>query len=183
MKSNAALVNAYLGHMTTVLRRSPASVHRYRGKYGELLAWAGKRSLASLSTADLNEFLGRPRPRVEQASPATIAHEVGVLRSLFGHLHGDGVIGSNPSLRLVAPHVSNDDPKPAPEELWLQLWRSELTDDERVAFGLAYFCGLRRHEVCPFGENIDELRADLHRMLLATHQPVLIHSKSTASRS
>lgn len=139
---DAQLVNKLLDQMEGPWGRSPGTCYKYRQGYAALLAWTDQ-SLVALGTHDLELFLGR-RP----AAPSTTAWEVAILRTLFTFLHEHlGVIGSNPAKRLVKPKVDNDNPKPVPDELWKRVWASPLFDDERVALGLAYFCGLRRHEV------------------------------------
>lgn len=145
--TNAALVNRYLEHLQDNLHRSSGTVHRYRNKLQDFLTWVAQRPLSALTVADLNDYCGRVHPRSPVAAPATVAHDVAVLKSLFDFLHTEGVLATNPARRLVSPKIANDDPKPCPQELWLALWGSELPDDERVAFGLAYFCGLRRAEI------------------------------------
>lgn len=141
--TNATLVNKLLDQMEGPWGRSPGTCYKYRQGYSTLLQWCGDRQLVALSTHDLELFLGR-RP----AAPSTTAWELAILRTLFTFLHEHlGVIGSNPAKRLVKPKVDNDNPKPVSEELWRQVWAAPLFDDERVALGLAYFCGLRRHEV------------------------------------
>jgi integrase len=48
---------------------------------------------------------------------------------------------------IPLPKVMNDEPKPMPEEEWLTLWGLKLSTEERVAYGLARFCGLRAGEI------------------------------------
>jgi integrase/recombinase XerD len=149
VRSNEALVNEFLTHIERTLRRAPGTVYKYRQIYSSFLLGVDK-PLGTITTTDIEGWLGRERVGRAQlgvAAPATIKVEITTLRSLFKWLHSSGTIPSNPAASLVLPTVHNDDPKPVPPEVWRKVWFSSLPDDERVALGLGYFCGLRRHEV------------------------------------
>lgn len=147
-RANVSLVNKLLDQMEGPWGRAPGTCYKYRQGYATLLQWCGDRNLVALSTHDLELYLARQRPSGVPAAPSTTAWELATLRTLFTYLHEHlGVIGSNPAKRLVKPKVDNDNPKPVPDELWKLVWAAPLFDDERVALGLGYFCGLRRHEV------------------------------------
>lgn len=150
--NNAALVNRYIAYMKDPLRRRPQTIYTYHGRYRALLAHLGSTPFAQVTTTQLNDFVTRQRLdtriRGPVAADATIAGDVAALRSLFAWLHEiEEVIARNPAKKLVAPKVDNENPKPCPPHIWKTIWFSSLEDDERVALGLAYFCGFRRFEV------------------------------------
>ena len=55
--------------------------------------------------------------------------------------------GASSISSAFAPSAPDRTPKPADDADWLQLWRSDLTDSNRLVFGLGYWCGLRRREI------------------------------------
>lgn len=150
--SNAAFVNEYLDYMLTVLHRSPNTAYGYAQSYKKFLATlpAG-RSLLDVTADDVQAFLSRPRVKVrgDGPSPATIKCELAELRALFAWMVDVKHLRQwNPAKAIPMPTVHNEDPHPVDDETWLAVWTwPELPDDMRVALGLGYFCGLRRHEV------------------------------------
>jgi site-specific recombinase XerD len=149
MSENATLVNDYLEHMRRDLNRRPLTIHRYRLTYVLLLQHLGRKRLVECDHEDLRGWLRRDRPQTTgDPSPATLKREIMELRSLYKWLHQhQGLVASNPTVKLHPPKVHNEDPHPAPEDAWRAVWAADLSDTERVAYGLAFFCGLRRQEV------------------------------------
>lgn len=153
-EQNVRLVETALDHMAR--RKAPSTVATYQRVYVPLLEWlAGDvfavdrrkrpRLLADLKLADLNAFVDRP---TLSRAPATVKLEVMALRALFRLLHEQlERLPRNPSVGLQAPGVDNEEPKPVPDAVWMPLWLADLGDDDRVALGLARYCGLRRMEV------------------------------------
>lgn len=148
MNTNTALVNEYLAYLQTVLHRSPATLHTYHGGLRRLLAAIDK-PFALVTVQDLHAFCARVRTRGGPlAADATVARDVAMLRAFWRWLHEIAeAVPRNVGAKLVAPTVHNEDPHPVPVDVWKRLWFANLPDGERVAYGLAYFCGLRRAEV------------------------------------
>jgi integrase/recombinase XerD len=147
--TNTELVQECLLHLQKDLGRSPLTVNKYGYSYAALLEHLGRKSLLDCDHEDLQEWRRRPRGGRSTCppAPATLKREVMELRTLYKWLHSwKGLVASNPAARLTAPTVHNENPHPAPEGEWKRLWASDLSDSDRVAFGLGYFCGLRRHE-------------------------------------
>lgn len=149
--NNSELVNVWLTHQQRERGRSTTTLYTYRRDGVRLLRYVGGRRLGSVSTDDLRGFVHAPvergSRRGEVPSAATVKRRVAMLRSMFRFLHAEGLVPTDPAVRLVAPTVRNEHPRPCDWEDWRVLWRSGLSDDERVAFGLALFGGLRRSEV------------------------------------
>lgn len=148
--ANGDTIEQYLDWLDRTRRRTATTVDGYRRVLGHLAEWAGDRPLLDLTLAELEEFVGRPRARVAAPSAATQRLETAVIRGLFKWAGTRGMLrGEDPTVTLSeqAPRVLNDSPRPVPDVDWLAVWRSDLSDGERVAFGLGYLCGLRRMEV------------------------------------
>jgi site-specific recombinase XerD len=152
---NRGLVARYLEYCRRERGRSPQTVYKYALSLEALVEHVGSRRLVELGPEDLRGWVHAPMAKRrgakavgDAAAPATVKRKVAELRSFYRWLHEvEGLVQRNPALALAAPTVHNENPRPAPEGLWRALWGADLNDDERVAFGLAYFCGLRRHEV------------------------------------
>lgn len=156
MSDDVARVNAYLAWMRDVKRRSGTSTYKYGQTYKALLLHLEQHgsSLGAADTLTLRSFVQRSRPKVEArggtVAPSTLKREIMELRSLYRWLHQEHLLeGVDPTVLLLddVPKVDNEDPKPPQLEHWRRLWQSDLADGDRVAFGLALFVGLRRHEV------------------------------------
>lgn len=145
--SSATIVDAWTEWASTKRKLSPQTVYTYRATYDSLLLALGRTPLAQATIGQLEDFIVRPRRGGVEAEPATKAKEVTALRSLWTWMRDRGIVHENPARLLVTPAVHNERPNPVSEAEWVHLWRQPLDDTERVAYGLALFCGLRRQEV------------------------------------
>lgn len=153
--ANMKLLASYLEYSRRERGRSPQTIYQYATSLRNFLGYVGPRNVLDLGPDDLRPWVheatakGRgAREAGSEPSPATVKRKVAELRSFYRWLHEvEGVIRRNPALALSAPVVHNENPKPCPEEAWKRLWAADLELSDRVAFGLGYFCGLRRHEV------------------------------------
>lgn len=147
ISTNEALINRYISD----LQRTATNSTLY-GYHAELMSFAeymGTKSLLTASLEQMTEWSSIPRKRsVKTLSPGTIHRRIMTLRSFYRFLHEVAeVLPKNPARKLTPPQVDNEDPKPVPEHIWTSIWFADLTDEMRVALGLSYFAGLRRHEV------------------------------------
>jgi site-specific recombinase XerD len=150
--SNQAVLRKYVDHLRRERGLSPETVYRYKLTVETLTEQLRGRSLLDATLAQLRSYVLAPTLKGKRGSgqepmDATKKRRVAELRTFYGWLHAEGMIARNPTARLVAPTVHNENPKPFPAESWAAVWGSDLTDSDRVAFGLGMFCGLRRHEV------------------------------------
>jgi site-specific recombinase XerD len=150
-KNSAALVAEFLDYCKRERGRTPTTVYKYGTQLNRLLAWCDGRHLTDLTTEELRQWVHEPCVRGarvgEPPSPSSVKGRTMLLRSLFTYLHGEGYVAANPTMRMHTPPVHNEAPKPPPVEAWTQLWGSDLSLSDRVAFGLGFFCGLRRSSV------------------------------------
>jgi len=72
--------------------------------------------------------------------------EVVVVRVFQQWAHERGY-GASTVRSAHAPSAPARSPKPVDDGDWLQLWRSDLNDTDRLVLGLGYFAGLRRGEI------------------------------------
>lgn len=153
-RSGAWYVKQFLDYCRTHRGRADTTIYCYAKSYKawlDLLAEQGTH-LLDASVHQMRQFVTMPLKKGKRGvgSPPTDSSKkrrVSELRTLYKWLHAEGYIAANPAMRLEAPTPHNENPRPCPDEVWKALWASDLPDDERVAFGLAMFCGLRRHEV------------------------------------
>jgi integrase len=132
--------------------RSGVTVYQYAEKLEQLCQHAGERPLAALSLTDLEAWIDRPRGRRAnglQGADATKAKDAVVLRGLYRYLVQRGHLAFDVTTELQAPTVRNHNPRAIPPEVWSAFWFSDqLAPVERVVYGLGFFCGLRREEIC-----------------------------------
>lgn len=126
------------------------SIYNYQCVIDAWLSHLGPKELGKANPNDFAKFLTRPRggrAAGKHAADATLAKDVSILRAMYDYLHAHEMIERNPARLLVAPTVHNTSPRAIPDETWTRLWRSPLDDTARVALGLGFFVGLRRHEI------------------------------------
>lgn len=155
-RRNAALAREYLDWQRK-RNRARETLFIYTDTLNKVLAWIGSTPLAAVSTRTLEQFVERPRrrrrswhPQAEPylGAPATRARDVTVLRSFYRYLTERGYVGLNPAVLLIAPTIHNVNPKAIDDDIWRATWaHPSLTDSDRVALGLGYYCGLRRFEI------------------------------------
>lgn len=151
-KSSQTLRREFLEHQRRERGRAPHTLYEYDRALGKLIEHLGTLHVCEATTAHLRCLVLAPTLRGKRGAgvepaPATKKRRVMELRTFYRWLHEEGYIATNPAARLHAPEVHNENPKPFPSDLWKELWASNLDDSDRVGFGLAMFCGLRRHEV------------------------------------
>jgi site-specific recombinase XerC len=152
-KTDAALVQEYLEWMRDVRKRSPASVYSYRRTLILWLRHIQPTPLVAVAVTDVDTFLARPREvggrlKGEVVAAGTLKGELARVRSLYDWMVRRDYAYGNPARKVDSPTVHNERPRPVPDADWKRLWFAALPDDERVAYGLGYFTGLRRHEIC-----------------------------------
>lgn len=140
--------------------RAPITVYQYGAKCDELLEFLGAKSLDAATLDDLERWVSRPRKgrgAGDLGADATRAKDVGVLRGLYKWAVAHGRLAHNPAVDLEQPRVRNEDPKAIEMPVWREFWLSPTLDNtERATFGLGFFCGLRREEMCRLRpENVD----------------------------
>lgn len=161
---NRELADTYLDWQRRERGRTPITVDRYGYTLDQWLRYLNGKHVLDVDVADLRGFVLQEVQRPtrtsaigDEPSPATKKRKVAELRSFYKWLQAEGFRYDNPTLRLVAPTVHNENPRPIPHEVWVQFWESpRLTDEMRVGAGLAYFGGLRRNEIVSLGpHNLD----------------------------
>jgi site-specific recombinase XerD len=117
-----------------------------------LLAFLKGKPLAEVTLSDLEAWIARPR--VGRAggglgADSTRAKDVDLCRGLWRWAIAHGYLVHDPTADLERPKVRNEAPRAVKPELWAGFWGSPtLSDVERVVYGLQFFTGLRRMEVC-----------------------------------
>ena len=143
------VVNAWIEWAEQARKLRPLTVFSYRETYVALLESLAPKELDEATLTDLETFLRRPRGRgVNVPASATLKREIAELRSLWDWMQARDMVRMNPARMLVSPPVHNINPNPIPDATWRALWATQLTDEQRVAFGLSFFTGLRRGDVC-----------------------------------
>lgn len=157
--SSRQLTDAYLHWLAHERECAPMTVFTYGHTLASWVTMLGNVHVLDAGLPEMRSFVLAPVARAtrystvgDEPSPATKKRRVAELRGFYKWLSAEGFRHDNPTMRLVAPTVHNENPKPIPHDLWRSFWNHRsLTDEDRVAFGLAYFCGLRRSEVVALG--------------------------------
>ena len=93
--------DAYAEHLARVRRLSPATVRAYRADLRDLAATVPEAQLDDVDLEVLREWLWGATQRGDARS--TLARRTAAARGFFGWAAEEGLIASDPSLRLVAP--------------------------------------------------------------------------------
>lgn len=153
-------------HLDRVRRLSPATVRAYRADLVDLVTTIGDREIAGVDIEMLREWLWRASQRGDARS--TLARRTSSARGFFGWALDEGLVESDPSLRLVTPKKGRHLPRVATAsglDDMLRRAASAAAEGEPVALRdhavleLLYGSGIRVSELC--GLDIDDV--DLSR--------------------
>lgn len=153
-------------HLDRVRRLSPATVRAYRADLVDLVTTIGDRELAGVDIEMLREWLWRASQRGDARS--TLARRTSSARGFFGWALDEGLVESDPSLRLVTPKKGRHLPRVATAsglDDMLRRAASAAAEGDPVALRdhavleLLYGSGIRVSELC--GLDIDDV--DLSR--------------------
>lgn len=106
--------DAYAEQLSRVRRLSPATVRAYRADLRDLSATIPAAELADVDLEALREWLWRATQRGDARS--TLARRTAAARGFFAWASEEGLISSDPSLRLVAPKRGRTLPRVATAE-------------------------------------------------------------------
>lgn len=168
--------DAFVEHLRTVRRLSPATVRAYRTDLRDLEDSARQGSAATsdidgdtllehVDLETLRDWLWRATQRGDARS--TLARRAAAARSFFGWAHEEGLITADPSLRLVAPKRGRSLPTVASQDAMTLLLDSRAAlaaggDPhalrDHAVLELLYGSGIRVSELC--GLDIDDLDLD-----------------------
>lgn len=130
-------------------KKSPATYVAYGTTMRKFAPWCEDWD-GVLGTPCVDEFCERPRPprAPDGASASAYNRDLAAIRLFFWWLNSYEEMGvHNPCGPLKAKKIDLGIPKTIPLHIWLRVWLSDLTDDERLWLGLGYYAGLRRSEL------------------------------------
>lgn len=143
---NQLVVDQYLEWAETRARLAPATLKAYKFALGQYLDWLGDRSITDVNFEDVEDFGSRPRRGGKLPSPAAARRDIVVVRGLHEWANERDMPVRRVS-SAKAPKVAGRVPKPVEDDVWVALWTSDLSFDDRVWIGMGYFFGLRRVEI------------------------------------
>lgn len=141
------IIEAFLQYLEEERRYPASTVSTYSRSYERLAVFLDAEELHLLQVEDdeLRRFVNRTSKGHADNTRRKLIME---LRSLYEWMQN--VVRIQPvnyAKAIKPPKVAGSDPHPTPDDVWKRLWWSRLSDVDRVAFGLGFFCGLRREEV------------------------------------
>lgn len=145
--NNADLVAVYLEWLADAKGASRTTVYNYAAILNRYLLWIDPHDLGSVTIEMMEKFVKRPR-RSGAPSASTMQKDAVCIRELHKFLHARDLVRRDVSRLLITPTVRNTSPKPIPDATWKDLWQADLPINERIAYGLGFFGGLRRAEIC-----------------------------------
>ncbi|MGC5171108.1 tyrosine recombinase XerC [Micromonospora sp. DT81.3] len=160
-----AAADAFALHLERVRRLSPATVRAYRADLRDLAATAGLVPLEQIDLELLREWLWNATKRGDARS--TLARRTAAARSFFAWCLDEGLVATDPSLRLVAPKRGRTLPAVATADALRELLdgyqvRAEAGDPlvlrDHALLEVLYGAGIRVSELC--GLDIDDLDLD-----------------------
>ena len=146
--TNDEIVGQYLHWLKTVKVASAATVYDYAAILRRYCEFVSPSALEHVTVERMESFVRRPRRGGRVPSAAAQQKDCVVVREVHKFAAARGYLRADRSALLVSPTVRNTNPRPVPDDVWVRLWASDLPDGERAAYGLAFFGGLRRAEVC-----------------------------------
>lgn len=162
----ATATAAYADDLARVRRLSPATVRAYAADLRDLQSATGDVDVAEIDLESLREWLWRATQRGD--ARATIARRTASVRGFFAWAQEQGVIATDPSLRLVAPKRARTLPKVATAPAMIAVLDAAaeragegdaLALRDAAVLELLYASALRVAELC--GMDVDDI--DPHR--------------------
>ncbi|WP_295840054.1 tyrosine recombinase XerC [uncultured Microbacterium sp.] len=95
------VVEGYLAHLANVRRLSPATVRAYRSDLADLVSVVRDRPITELDIEDLREWQWLATKAGQ--SKATAARRTSTARGFFSWASEEGIVDTDPSLRLASP--------------------------------------------------------------------------------
>ncbi len=115
-------IQQFLTYMAAERGASANTISAYRNDLAQLSAYIAEhqatpeggdngvaRSIGLINAEDLQDYVAHLRE--QQYAAATIARKVAAVKSLFGYLHGEGLINANPAEQLSSPRVGRNLPR------------------------------------------------------------------------
>ena len=145
-------MEAYLQWLATERGRAANTLAAYRRDLRGYQTWLTEQGTgwATVTTADLERFLGQRR---EQAAPASVARQFAAVRNLHRHLLAEGFRGDDPAADVEGVRVPSGIPHPLSEAEVTRLLEARRGDDalsrrDRALLELLYATGARISEAC-----------------------------------
>lgn len=161
-----AAIDAYLAHLAEVRRLAPATVRAYRADLYDLVASLGDAPLPGIDVEHLREWAWSAAQ--QGLARSTLARRTAAVRGLFRWALEEGLVATDPTLRLVTPKRGRTLPHVATadglrEVLEAAAVRAADGDTsalrDSAVLEMLYGAGLRVSELC--GLDVDDL--DPHR--------------------
>lgn len=161
----ADVLTAFADHLRYEKARSDHTVRAYVGDVRGLVAFAGARgvAVAGIDLALLRAWLAEQTRR--GAARSTVARQVSSAKTFCAWALREGVIPSDPAIRLQAPKAHRVLPTVlAPEQAAAAIGAGDEAEDDpvvlrdRAILELLYSCGIRVGELC--GLDLTDVDAD-----------------------
>ena len=144
-------VEEFLGYLRVERGRAPSTMEAYRRDLADFLRWMATQGLAlgSVQEGDLVDYLGDAA--TTGAAPSTRKRRAVAVRSLYGFLYDEGMLGSNIASALEVPSARAGLPKALSEDEITSLFATIVGDEplvvrDRALFEVMYGSGLRISE-------------------------------------
>lgn len=157
-----AAIDAYLAHLAEVRRLAPATVRAYRSDLDDLVATGGDVRLPEIDVEHLREWSWSAAQ--QGLARSTLARRTAAVRGLFRWAHEEGLVETDPTLRLVTPKRGRTLPHVATADALRDVLdaasaRAAAGDPDALrdsaVLELLYGAGLRVSELC--GLDLDDL--------------------------
>jgi site-specific recombinase XerD len=148
--NNEAVVARFVSYLSRVRNRSKDTVRAYDSLLRMWVDHLDGHPIFQVSLEQMEDFVNRPRMRRgagTNGAPASRKRDADILRSFYRWAHENRLTDENLALALHGPTVHNINPKPVPDDVWLQIWTPKLTPPDAVMLGFGFFLGLRRSEM------------------------------------
>jgi integrase/recombinase XerC len=161
----SAAAEAFLAHLATVRRLSPATVRAYRSDLADLARSMGDKPMRDIDIDALREW--QWGATTAGLSKATAARRTSAVRAFLSWAHEEGLIDTDPSPRLVAPKRGRSLPVVATttalEDVLVAAEARAASGDavelrDHALLEILYGSGARVSEVC--GLDVDDVDRD-----------------------
>jgi site-specific recombinase XerD len=148
---NTHYVQDWLAWLSNVRRLKDASISCYSDTMHAFVDWLNVSNAVSswddVTAEQIEAFMGRVRRRNIVGAPATQDRDRVCITQFYNWMMMRGYVRHSPAINVGIPKIDNRAPKAIDDQVWEQLWNSQVPDEDRVWLGLACFAGLRRQEI------------------------------------
>lgn len=141
------IIDEWLTWIEVVRHSRTSTVISYGTTMSLFEAYTKDMKWENVDAQTVEAFMGRVRRGGAIGMPATQDRDRVAISMFYKYMINRGYVANNPVIDVGIPQVHNRQPKAISEDVWSQLWLSDLSREDSAWLGLGCFAGLRRREL------------------------------------